>query len=134
MMRRRMISLSNPHLKVFRDNIRSLKECWALQQMKGIRNQIETLKLTDREGNRRLVEQLEDKLYNLKEALRRSIVLCCVCEDIGNDRIFNPKTNEWICPDCYALVRNLYRELKERVDHGGDPGDHDLGYYATFLD
>lgn len=79
--------------------------------------------------------RLSDEYYILQEALKKSIVKCSICETLHDDRVYNAYAKEWICPNCYIVLEDLYKEVtakKKRGEHIGDYEQH-LEYYSSFF-
>lgn len=86
------------------------------------------------EDDKEYVRTMRSLYFRLRNSLYKSIVHCQVCRTIGDDRYYNPKYKEWICPDCLALLRNNYVDLKIKHDEGKHIGDFDLEYLRSYTD
>jgi len=140
--KRRFIYIKDPRLQCIRYNLRRILELTVKQKEKEAYNKVKTIEKNKEGINRRelsqeeikRVDELNSKKHELHDLLRKSIVVCSICETTDDHRIYVPKIKEWVCPNCYARTRDLYLELKEHLDKGGSSGDHDMEYYSNFLD
>ncbi len=105
-----VIKISNPFLKLVRDNLRALILS-AINDKKGkLYNRRKNL-LFNEKGVKILVsdlgpqdlalyEELGEEWWELERRLRRSILLCPLCNSTRKNMVYNPKEDAWFCVEC----------------------------------
>lgn len=142
MKNKRTVSIKDPRLRRFRDNLRLL--IFKAVSVEWKRYFDERRKLnTDLDGNYRnlsgskksRVAELTVKMNQITNFREESIIQCPACRKINRDMTFNLRLKQWYCSQCYKEMAELYYQWrrKEGSVEKLTFDDFNEEFYETFL-
>lgn len=104
MKRRREISIKNPWLRAFRNNLREILYLeWSRRSCVIIDAKSDLLDAGLPQSEKlRFREELQVKLGENRIIIKSSIIMCGWCHHRDKDALYNPSNRQWFCPDCYS--------------------------------
>lgn len=107
MKKKRTISIKNPKLQKFRNNLRSLLLDYGYDEIERLRKIYNTTNDENMQGI------LMDKRIEVDRIIRASICQCASCSKSVSDMTFNPHLKEWFCAQCYKESHEFYKNTKD---------------------
>lgn len=106
----RVIKVDDPFLSSIRNNLRSIFLNAINEKKRKLYNKRKIL-LLDNNGLRvpinnldkdtlLLYKELGNKWWELERMLRKSILICSLCNSSKKNMIYNQERNEWFCEEC----------------------------------